>query len=38
LAAEKLDTADPINLGSGHEIAIRDLAQTSPITSATAAR
>jgi len=28
LAAEKLDTADPINLGSGHEIAIRDLAQT----------
>ena len=28
LAAEKLETPDPINLGSGHEISIRDLAQT----------
>ncbi|AMV24134.1 GDP-L-fucose synthase [Gemmata sp. SH-PL17] len=27
LAAERLETPDPINLGSGHEIAIRDLAQ-----------
>ena len=24
-AAEKLETSDPVNLGSGHEIAIRDL-------------
>ena len=28
LAAERLETPDPVNLGSGHEIAIRDLAQT----------
>jgi GDP-L-fucose synthase len=27
LAAEKLETPDPINLGSGHEISIKDLAQ-----------
>src|SRR5947209_2496202 len=26
LAAEKLESADPVNLGSGHEISIRDLA------------
>lgn len=26
LAAEKLDRPDPVNLGSGHEISIRDLA------------
>jgi GDP-L-fucose synthase len=27
LAAERYDAADPINLGSGHEISIRDLAE-----------
>jgi GDP-L-fucose synthase len=27
LAAEHLETSDPVNLGSGHEIAIRDLVQ-----------
>ncbi len=27
-AAEKYDGADPVNLGSGHEISIRDLAET----------
>ncbi len=28
LGAERYDSSDPVNLGSGHEIAIRDLAQT----------
>jgi GDP-L-fucose synthase len=28
LAAERYDSSDPVNLGSGKEIAIRDLAQT----------
>jgi GDP-L-fucose synthase len=28
LAAERLETPDPVNLGSGHEISIADLAQT----------
>jgi len=27
LAAERYESSDPVNLGSGHEIAIRDLAQ-----------
>jgi nucleoside-diphosphate-sugar epimerase len=27
LAAERYDSSDPVNLGSGQEIAIRDLAQ-----------
>jgi GDP-L-fucose synthase len=27
LAAERYDSSEPVNLGSGHEIAIRDLAQ-----------